>query len=69
MSWTLEKHLWEQLLNYRKQDKIAYLSYRRFVVHNSSILFTSFPFKDEIKADPSSSETDNSEILNLEILK
>ena len=32
-------------------------------------MFTLFSFKDEFKADASSSETNNSEILNFESLK
>ena len=31
---SVRKKLWEQVLNYRKQDKIAYLNYRSIVVHN-----------------------------------
>ena len=30
----VRKRLWEQVLNYRKQDKIAYLNYRIIVVRN-----------------------------------
>ena len=31
---SVRKNLWEQVLNYRKQDKIAYLNYRSIVVRN-----------------------------------
>ena len=33
-SMSVRKRLWEQVLNYRKQDKIAYLNYRSIVVCN-----------------------------------
>ena len=74
----LEKKLWQQVLNYRKQDKIAYLNYRSIVARNNrsvkskAILFclSYFYFHlNEFRADASSSETNNSEILNLESLK
>ena len=31
---SVRKNLWEQVLNYRKQEKIAYLNYRSIVVRN-----------------------------------
>ena len=34
LSCALEKKLWEQVLNYFKQDKTAYLNYRSIIVCN-----------------------------------